>query len=522
MRLVTVSTMRELDRRAITAYGMPERTLMELAGASLARAVLDRVPRPRSVLVLAGGGNNGGDGLACARHVATAGVSASVLLAAPRPRLGESAKANLELLTPAGVMVREAEGVLPSDLVVMVKAADVVVDGLLGTGFRGPLRPPLAALIEAINASGRPVVSADVPSGLSGDIEPIAGPVVRAERTVCMGAMKAGLFAAPGRELAGEVWVERLGVPEAAWNGLDVILGLEADLVRDLIPPRRADGHKGTYGTVLCLAGSTGIVGAAALAAEAALRVGSGLCRLLCPEAVRPILASKLTEVTVAGLPSTVEGGLAPEAAQNLLPLPSTVRSIVSGPGLGRGPGVRPVETALLGQSAVPMVIDADGLNALDLEAIGRASCLVVITPHPGEAARLLGVSSLEVQRDRLGSVRALATRGHCIAVLKGAGTLIADPEGAVALNPTGNDAMATGGTGDVLAGMVGGLLAQGASPWAAALSAVYLHGLAGDIAAADLGRSMLAGDLSRTIGQAFRALDPPGEQERNPAYKSS
>lgn len=513
MRLLTVASMRELDRRAIEEYGLAARGLMELAGGALARAAAalrQEVGASGPVLVLAGGGNNGGDGLACARHLAAQGIATEVILLAGRSRLSPESVANLALLPVSGVMCLETEGAVPPDLATRLGQAAVVVDCLLGIGVRGALRPPLPAVIERINACGRPVLAADVPSGHSGDLDPPAGPVVAADRTVCMGAVKVGLFAPPGRTFAGEIEVEPLGIPREAWRDLEGLDGIEAADARALVPIRRSDGHKGTYGTVLCVAGSNGLVGAAALASVAALRVGAGLCTLACPEAIRPILAGKLTEVTVRGVSGTPDGMWASEAAAELRALGAGVDVVVVGPGLGRGPGVRPIAEAVLALDH-PKVVDADGLNALDLATIRSARGPVVITPHPGEAARLLGSTTARVQGDRVAAVRAMAREGNCTAVLKGAGTLIGRPDGQVAVNRTGNDGMATGGTGDVLAGMIGGLLAQGADPWAAALAATYLHGLAGDRAARKIGRrALLARDLSRSIAGAFRELLGP------------
>lgn len=510
LRLLGVAAMRELDRRAVDEHGLPALSLMEVAGAALAREAAElrasRSLRGPAVL-LCGGGHNGGDGLVAARHLAAAGVPAQVLLWADPDHLGVAPASNLRLLAPCGVPVSPRAG--PAELARLCREAGVIVDCLLGTGFHGVVRAPLPDVIATANAAGPPILAADIPSGLSGDLGlGPEGACIRAQRTLCLGAVKAGLFSEPGRGFAGEVRLEALGIPEAAWAGLEVLRGLEAPDVAALLPPRRGAGHKGTYGTVFALVGAVGYAGAAVMCAEGALRAGAGLCQVGCPAQVSPIVSAKLTEATIRPLPGDPDGGLAVEAADRLSALLGGADAVVAGPGLGRGAGVRAVIQRLLQVYAGPVVLDADALNAVDLPTIRGAAGRVIVTPHPGEAARLLGRSVGEVQADRLGAVRHLAGEGRCIAVLKGAGTLIAAADAPVACNGTGNDGMGTGGSGDVLAGIVAGLCAQGAEPQAAATVAVYVHGLAGDLAAAVRGRrAMLAGDILEHTGGAFRAL---------------
>lgn len=510
MRLLGVAAMRELDRRAVEEHGLPVRVLMEVAGAALAREALAlRAEGCRNgpVLLLCGGGHNGGDGLAAARHVAAAGVSAQVVLFAERERMGQAPALNLALLMSAGVPV--IEGPNAAEVAALARDAGVIVDCLLGTGFHGVVRPPLPDVIAAMGAAGPPVLAADIPSGLSGDLGlGPGGACVRARRTLCFGAVKAGLFAEPGRGYAGQVCCEPLGIPEAAWAGLDIVRGLETREVAPLLPVRRGAGHKGTYGTVLALVGAVGFAGAAAMCAEGALRAGAGLCQVACPDRVAPVVAGRLAEATLRPLPTDPDGGLAAEAADRLSGLMGGADALVAGPGLGRGAGARVVVRRLLDVYAGPLVIDADALNLLDLGQIRSAAGRVVITPHPGEAGRLLGLSSAEVQADRMEAVRRLATQGRCVAVLKGAGTLIAAPDTSVAMSPTGNDGMGTGGSGDVLAGIIAGLCAQGAEPLSGAQAGVYVHGVAGDLAATELGRrAMLAGDILRHLGTAFQRV---------------
>lgn len=501
--------MRELDRRAVVDHALPVRALMEVAAAALAARALVLRDGQGPAIFLCGGGHNGGDGLAAARHVAAAGVAAEVFLWAESDRLSEAPAANLALLAATRVTVQVRPDI--QALAGRLATAGVVVDCLLGTGFRGGVRAPLAEVIAAINGCGRPVLAADIPSGLTGEPgEAPDGPCVQASATLCFGAIKAGLLAPPGRCWAGEVGCAPLGIPEAAWQGLDILEGLEDATVAPLLPARSGTGHKGTYGTVLTVGGAVGFAGAAALCAEGALRAGCGLSQVVCPAPVQPTVAGLLREATVQPLPADAEGMLAAEAASSaVLGARLAVADVLAvGPGLGRGLGVPEVLRHLLRAFTGPLVLDADGLNAVDLPAIAMARGSVVITPHPGEAARLLGCATATVQADRLAAVRNLAASGRCVAVLKGAGTLTATAAGAVALCPTGNDGMGTGGSGDVLTGVIAGLLAQGAAPWDAVRAGVYVHGRAGDLAKDAVGRrALLAGDILRHLGAAFTRL---------------
>ena len=511
--LLSVAGMRELDRRAVEEHGLAVDILMEVAGSALAREALSlrrAAGRRGPVVFLCGGGHNGGDGMVAARHVSAAGVAARVLFWADRARLGPEPSAQLTLLPAAGVPLAESPS--PTELALELGEAGVIVDCLLGTGFHGTVRPPLPDVMAQANVAAAPVLAADIPSGLSGAVgEGPQGPCIRARRTICFGAVKAGLFTEPGRGFAGTVVCEPLGIPTAAWSGLDVLRGCEAADAATLLPPRRPAGHKGTYGTVLAIVGATGLAGAAALCAEAALRSGAGLCQVACPAPVAATVGAHLAEATARPLPADPDGLLGAEAVERLPSLLGAADAVAAGPGLGRGVGVRAVVRRLLEVYAGSLVLDADGLNAVELRDLRNASGRLVITPHPGEAGRLLGCSGADVQADRLAAVRRLAQEGRCVAVLKGAGTLVAAAEHPVWVNPTGNDGMATGGSGDVLAGLIAGLCAQGAEPHAAAVAGVYVHGLAGDRAAAALGRrAMLAGDLLNRLGDAFRVLVGP------------
>ena len=459
--LVTAASMKELDRRATSEFGLPAAALMEAAGHALAA-----MAGCRRVLVLCGGGNNGGDGFAAARHLMAGGVE--VRVATTSEPTVEPALSQMAALRRAGCEpVPFMAGLLQS--------ADLVIDALVGVGAHGALRAPLAAVVEAINASGVPVLAADVPSGLGA-----GGPCVRAARTLCLGGTKYECVTRP--ELAGEVSCDPLGIPPAAWHGLSPDLGLlEPGDIH--LPHRPGGGHKGTFGTVVVVAGSPEYAGAGLLAAHAALRSGVGLTFLATSA---PGLAGRIPEVIVRDFDEDLLHG---------------ADAVAIGPGLGRSPAAVETLSRVLSAWRGPLVMDADALNLSKAIPSGA-----VITPHPGEAGRLLGISAADVERDRLAAVQRLAAMGG-VAVLKGAHTLIATGE-RIFVNSTGNDGMGKGGTGDVLTGLLGGLLAQGMAAAQAVPAAVYIHGLAGDLAAARLGkRAMAAGDLIGSFGEAFRTL---------------
>jgi NAD(P)H-hydrate epimerase len=388
--------------------------------------------------------------------------------------------------------------------------ADVVVDALLGTGVRGPATGAIAAAIEAINAAGRPVCALDLPSGLPSDGEAPAGPVVRAGVTVTFGLPKLGLVLPAGAAYAGRVEIADLGVPRA-WLGEGIRAALlEAADVQAALPRRPVDAHKGTYGHLLVVAGSVGKTGAAALVCLGALRAGTGLVTCATPASQQPVVAARLSEAMTEPLPETAARTLSAKAVERIVELLSRMDAVAVGPGVGLDPETQAAVRTLVRDVERPMVVDADALTALaDRPALCRdAPAPRLLTPHPGEAARLLGCGVAEVQADRIGSARRLAAESGAVVALKGARTVVASPDGRVTLNPTGNPGMATGGTGDVLTGVAGGLLAQGVAPPAALGAAVYLHGLAGDLAAETRGEAgLVAGDLADALPAAIRRI---------------
>ena len=514
MRVVTGDQMREADRRTIQDIGVPSAVLMENAGrqvVSAMEAAFERLPEAR-VAVLAGRGNNGGDGFVVARVLWQSGVDVQVYVIGAAAEIRGDARLNLDILGRLGLDVIEVR--TPQDWELHgaeVLRRDIVVDALFGTGLKTPIEGLAETIVQDLNASAVPVVAVDLPSGLSADDPAPVGPVIEASLTVTLAAPKLPLMLPPGEDLAGSVVVADIGIPPAVIDGLPGphIEAVLASDVRPLLPARPRDAHKGRFGHALIAAGSRGRTGAAHLGAVAALRSGAGLVTVATPASCLPIVASMGAEYMTVALDELADGTAARTAADAVLA--GSYDVVAAGPGLGTGPDQEALIAALLARAAIPLVLDADALTVISghLAALrGTPDRPVVITPHPGEMARLAGMSVAEVQRRRLSLARDVATGHHVYVILKGYRTLIATPEGAVYINPTGNPGMATGGSGDVLTGMLAGWLAQGLGVTAACLLAVYLHGAAGDRAAAETGEAaMMAGDLLAHLGPAILAL---------------
>ena len=512
--VLTAEAMRRVDARATAELGIAGPILMENAGRGAADALLAALPerglRPRGlkVSIACGGGGNGGDGFVVARRLKRAGARPDVLLVVPPDRLRGDAAVKFAEMRRAGIAARVVEDA--ATVTAALGRADVIVDALLGTGARGAPMPLVAALIEAMNASERPVVALDVPSGLPADGGRVEGPVVRAWLTPTFAAPKLCLVVGDGADLAGRVVVVPIGVPEAEVARDAQTFLLEASDVAPLFPRRPRDVHKGTYGHLLVLAGSVGKTGAAALCARAALRSGVGLVTVGTAASAQPTVAALSLETMTEPLPETPARSLAMKAREPIVALAEARAAVAIGPGLGLDDETRALARVLVSTLPRPIVVDADALTALSdhLDVLRGAHAARVLTPHPGEMARLVGGAVADVQADRVGAARAFATTHGVHLVLKGARTLIAAPDGRVVINPTGNAGMASGGTGDVLTGILGALLARGIDAAQAAPAGVYLHGLAGDIAAERVGEeALIAGDIIDALGEAFRRL---------------
>lgn len=503
--------MRRLDRRAIDELGIPGATLMENAGRGAAAALRAWLPTvglrgTARVVIVCGKGGNGGDGFVMARHLKRSGARLAVWLAAPPSEIGGDARAKLAALEQSGVKPRPVHDVAA----VPFADADVVVDALLGTGSRGAASGVTAQLIERMNAAGRPIVALDIPSGLPADGGPPPGPAIRATLTATFAGLKRGLVTGPGVDFAGRVVVVPIGVPPAEVRRDVGTFVIDPGDVARLLPPRPRGAHKGTYGHLLIVAGSLGKTGAAALAARAAMRAGAGLVTVATPQSQQPVVAALVLEAMTDALPETPSHTVASKARDVIAELARTRDAVALGPGLGLDADTQTLVRDLVRDLPHPLVVDADGLTALAgrpdvLRGAPAARCL---TPHPGEMARLLGVGVGEVERDRIEAARGFATGHGAYVVLKGAGTVIAAPAGDVFVNSTGNPGMASGGTGDVLTGIVGALLGRGLPPLAALQAGVYLHGLAGDLAAERVGEeALIASDVIAALPDAFARL---------------
>jgi hydroxyethylthiazole kinase-like uncharacterized protein yjeF len=514
MKILTASEMREVDRFTVERFGVASTTLMENAGAAVARFILREFPDRRRVSVLCGKGNNGGDGFVAARHLADAGLLVTVLLLGDPIDLKGDAKAMYERLQVPHVLARDEAALDSGPLRSLLENAELLLDAVVGTGFQPPLRGVAAALAERVNGLEAPVVAVDLPSGWDADSRLADSPgAFRANAVVTFTAPKlAHLF---GNMTRGGIVVAPIGSPDEA---IQSTTGLHWAGESAAITHRRrvADSNKGLYGHVLVVGGARGTAGAAAMASISALRAGAGLVTAAIPESILPTVAHAALELMTVPM-FEGEGGeissanLAPERMKALL---ERITVLAVGPGISQHPGTAEFVLGLVSQSRQPLVLDADALNifAKDPSRLDGHSRTLVITPHPGEMARLIGGSVKNVQADREGIARELATSHSVTVVLKGWRTLIAHPDGSIAVNTTGNPGMAKGGSGDILTGIVAALLAQYArddqpeSVARAVEAAVYLHGLAADLAVREQDEhTLLATDTVSHLCNAFR-----------------
>jgi len=514
MKILTSAQMKDIDRTAIETIGIPGIVLMENAGLRVVRALRTRFPKPEDeeIVIVAGKGNNGGDGFVVARHLFNSGARPEVLLLAAGEEVKGDAAVNLAVALRLGIPVTEVRS--PADwkkVRVKVFHAGVIVDALFGTGLLKPLDGLFALAVEDINRSAAFKLAVDIPSGLSADTFETIGPSVKADLTVTLAAPKIAHIFPPASERVGDIVVAPIGIPPFLFDKPELRLELlDEAAVRPFFGKRKKDTHKGSYGHLLIVAGSLGKTGAAALAGKAALRLGAGLVTVATPLAALPAVAKSMAELMTEPLEGTPEGTVAREALPRALELVKGKTAVLVGPGLTTHPSTSAFVLGLLPKIKSPVVIDADGLNivASRPDVLDRLRGRAVLTPHPGEFARLAGRTNAEVVKHRLELAPEFATRHGVTLVLKGYRTLIAAPDGRVFVNPTGNPGMATGGTGDVLAGMIAAQIVQERDILGAVLSAVYAHGLAGDVAADRLGeKSLTAGDIIRFLPPAVKAL---------------
>ncbi|MGH2866174.1 MAG: NAD(P)H-hydrate dehydratase [Solirubrobacteraceae bacterium] len=488
---------RAIDEWAIQIRGIAGTTLMENAGAGLAALASVRAPAGR-VVVVCGKGNNGGDGLVVARLLREQGRDVDVLLLAPGEELSGDAKANFDRLPGSAARPFDPEA---------LAGAAVIVDAILGTGFSGEPRDPARTAIEAINdAPGTPVIIAcDVPSGVDPSTGEIAGAAVAADATATFHAGKPGLWIAPGKDHAGDVTVVDIGIPPGAPG--DPSLGLIAAAVLEQIPRRGRESTKFAAGSVLVCGGSLGLTGAPCLASEAAMRAGAGYVTACVPASLNVVFEQRLLEVMTVALPDA-EGALLGDGADQVRERAERSGALVLGPGLGRAEESGHLARELARTVKIPLLLDADGLNAHAgrLDALAQRPAATVLTPHAGELARLLGTESAEIERHRLQAVRRAAETAQAVIVLKGDDTLVAEPGGRVGVSRGGASALATAGTGDVLSGITGAFLAKGVEPFTAACAAVFLHARAGRLAGETIGtEGVIARDVIELLPRAHQ-----------------
>ncbi len=516
MYLVTAEEMRAFDATAIQDYGIPGVVLMENAGRTtfhILRTFLERDVNGLKVAVVAGPGNNGGDGYVIARYLINHGAFVWTFLLSPRDKIKGDALTNLQILekmTSRIFPVEDEESL--GEASALWRKSDLIVDAILGTGLKSDVRSPYKEAITKINQTEALILAVDLPSGLEADTGRILGVAVEADLTATYGFRKLGMAIHPGPDYCGHVGVVDISIPIAAVekNPPRAVLYQDPDTPDYFRLRSDLQAHKGTFGHLLVVGGSPGKTGAPAMAGRAACRIGAGLVTVGVPASLNPVLEAKLTEEMTEPLPESIPGYLGEPSADRILSLAHGKPCLALGPGLSSREGVTQLIKRILKEYKGWVVIDADGLNALadDMEILKQARSRLVLTPHPGEMARLTGKSTREVQENRVDLARETATEYGIRLILKGARTLTASPDGIVTVNTTGNPWMASGGQGDVLTGILGGLLAQGIPPEEALPFGVYLHGLAADQVLQRIGPApIIAGDVIDEIPAALASF---------------
>ncbi|MEW6068603.1 MAG: NAD(P)H-hydrate dehydratase [Nitrospirota bacterium] len=538
MKVATAEEMRNIDRTTIEGYGIQGVVLMERAGLAVASKIKELFSR-RKVIVISGGGNNGGDGFVVARNLYNEGWEVKVFLTSKLEDLKGDALLQYKTAVKFGVVVQPVEELLNNHASIITHHC-IVVDAILGTGLSKNVSGMLSEVINILNRSNKPVVSVDIPSGISSDNGQILGDAAKADYTVTFGIPKRGHLLYPGAEYSGKLFIEDIGFPNELLTSAKLNIELlERDYVSNLMPERQAYSHKGDYGHVLIVAGSKGKTGAALMTAKACLKVGAGLVTLGIPESLANIFQSRVTEEMILILPDKGDGTLSGKASDLILEFLHEKADILAiGPGIGISAETNKLMKALIENSTSPMVIDADGINSIrgETEIFLKAKTHVILTPHTGEMAGLLQHSAplplhlpevgkvrkglkapnaelrTKIEQDRINIAMSFARETKTHLVLKGVPTIIAAPDGRVFINPTGNPGMATAGTGDVLTGIISGFLSQNMSPLDASILGIYMHGLAGDIAASEKGQySLIATDIIDKIPFAFCSLKTHG-----------
>jgi len=518
MKVVTIAEIKKIDLRAIEEYGIPSVVLMENAGSEAVRQIENIIGnlQNKKIAIFAGKGNNGGDGYVVARYLYNQGVKVKVFLIGSKVDVTGDALLNLQIITRMGLDVIEVANDGDWDKVkIAMTFTDCLIDALLGTGFTGQLSGNMAQVVESINKTNKVIIAMDIPSGVNGDTGQINGIAIKAQHTITFSLPKQGLLLYPGASFAGDVSVADIGIPRTLLTDSNIKQNIiTSSAVRKMFGKRSPDVHKGNCGKALIIAGSKGLTGAATLTAKATVRSGAGLVTLGIAESLHDIMETKLTEVMTKPLAEVAVGFMGQEAVLDIEELSCQSDIIAIGPGLGRHVDTMLAVRQIIKNVEKPLVIDADALYALvdHTHILAEAKAVPVLTPHSGEMARLVGLTPDEVNQDRVYITRQAAIEWGSIIILKGARTLVAFPDGEVYININGNAGMATGGTGDVLTGVITGLIAQGLSSHEAALVGVYLHGLAGDIVARGGMIGMTASDLIHALPAAIFGIQEKDE----------
>jgi NAD(P)H-hydrate epimerase len=514
-KVVTADMMRELDRKAIEDHGVPGVVLMENAGLGAFELIREKLFPLRRVSIFCGKGNNGGDGFVIARHLLNAGVRPDVFLLAGKKQIKGDAKINLDILEKIKhrvIEVRDLE--VLTDLRRRITHADLIVDAILGTGLNSDVKGFYSEVIEFISdiaGEGEiPVFAVDIPSGLNSDTGQVMGVSLEADVTATFGLPKVGQLNFPGASLVGDLHVINISIPAYLYEDIPYHL-VTSEGAAQLLNFRDEDSHKGDNGHLLILAGSTGKTGAATMAGESALRAGAGLATLAVPAGLFDVFQAKALELMTEKIPDTEGSQFGKDSIKPAIELLEGKTALALGPGIGKGDEVTGFVREIIAASKAPVVIDADGLNAVaqDVKMLKAKKAPLILTPHPGEMSRLMNKSTADIQADRLGAALEFSKEHDVVLVLKGAHTITAAPDGRAYINLSGNPGMASAGMGDVLTGIIGGLLSQGHDPLEAAVLGVFLHGAAGDLAASDLGETgIIAGDLISRIPAAREDLE--------------
>ena len=501
--------MREMDRKTIEEYGVLGIVLMENASMALSEVCADYLKSRglKKAAIVCGAGNNGGDGFAAARLLTVRGYDVDVLLAGKEEKIKGDALINYNALLKMGIrVIKKIE-----DFENVISKADIVVDALFGTGFSGEVRAPYDSVIDIINGSGKYVVSVDMPSGVDSDTGKAASHSVAADETVTFALAKIGSILYPGAENCGRLTVAGISIPKQVMEAAEIkIKALDFEEARALLPERKKRSNKGSYGRLFAFCGSKAMCGAAVLSVKSAYRAGCGLVYGCVPNECVDIIQNLVPEAVVKPMPS-INGRFSPEGADAIAEDLKQAKAVVIGPGIGQGDEVKKFVIDILKKVQCHAVIDADGLNALagNAEVLAETAKIPVITPHPGEMARLTGKSVKEILDSTIDTAVDFAKKYNCVVLLKDARTVIASPEGQVYINMTGNNCMSKGGSGDVLTGIIGGLLCQMDDPFKAAVLGAYIHGLCGDKAAEKLGHyGVLAGDISGFLPEVIKNME--------------